>query len=145
MKQLILTTLILLALLSPAARSISEFDLQTKSGQLWPDIVAYRADAVKEVEARATKAEAKAKRYDDLLSVAQTALESGNLSALKALLETKVEDEKQTEKERQIADLEAQKVQADADAAKRKDEIDVKIAAIQNDEPAAPAEVAAPQ
>lgn len=140
MKQLILTALVILALFPPAARSISDFDLQTQSGQLWPDIVAYRATAVAEVEARAAKAAAKAKRYDELLAAAQTALESGDLSALKALLETKVADELQTEKERQIADLQAQKVQADEDATKRKEEIDVKIAALQSDEAAAPAE-----
>ena len=96
--------------------------------------------AILTAEARADKAEAKTERYDALLATAKDTLATGDLSALKTLLETKVADEAQTEKERQIADLEAQKVQADEDATKRKEEIDAKIAAIQNDEADAPAE-----
>lgn len=132
-------TILAYLLLITAAFGLSDTELQTESGSNWQYVVAYRATAVAEVEARAAKAEAKAKRYDELLAAVNEALGSGDLSALKVLLETKVADEAQTEKERQIADLEAQKVQADEDATKKKEQIDAKIAELQS-EAAAPAE-----
>jgi hypothetical protein len=106
---------------------MTAFELQTQSGQLWPHIVAYGEALTADANARATKAEKKADRFDKFLKVAESALESGDLSQLKALLQPAVEDEKQSEKARKVKELRGEKDAVDAEAAVRKAKIDEEI------------------
>lgn len=87
---------------------ITDFELQTQSGQLWLDIVERIAAKDAEIAALTNKESAATARLQKLLTAAQDALAAGDFDSLKAILFPAVEEEKLTEKERQLAALDAE-------------------------------------
>ncbi len=131
MKTLI-TFLLTFALFISVALCLSDLDLQAQSGQLWPDIVAYGDAKAKDATVRADKLAARQVFLDKLLVVATAALNSGDLSEMKTLISTAVDEAKQTDAEIKIAELRAVQVAEAEAAAKRAAELQAEIDALES-------------
>lgn len=84
------------------------FEIQTESGQLWLDIKEHLDAKDAEIVTLTTKEATAAARLQKLLTAAQDALAAGDFDSLKAILFPAVEEEKLTERERQLAALDAE-------------------------------------
>jgi hypothetical protein len=104
---------------------ITEFELQTRAGQLWIDIKEH-LDAK---DAEIVKAGAAQPRLAKLFAAVTTAFAAGDFDECKSLLFPAIEEERLTEKERRLAEIDKRISDAQAERAKVEAE-EIKVDAV---------------